>query len=464
MQDGISNKVKTEKYSNSSLEIMELSKLKSLLNESKNQLSICINENNKLKMALLDKEKEKTALENQINSSNILINKLGEKNEQLQSENNSNKDTINNLNNKIFELTQKIKSNEAQNKIGLKLIQCNNNDINDTINIYKLSLDDLQNKINELEVKNSKLQFDNNNLLSKIKSDKLENQNEVNILKNIFNKEKESYEKNISTLNYKIRELILAQNNYYLSSNNISNENLLNKKEILAHFEELENKLRKVNEEKFILQKENQQLRNDNEELIIINNSKEEAIIKLQQNYEKNKDNENVENINNNISTDFMIKKLTEENQILKSNFETITQGINEANSLFLQKQSEYEKAMTMQNEKIKEYRNKISVLKTKINELYNEINYYKNNNGTERNKNEYFGKFGGKKINSNNMSPFLKNDSIEYLGLKNTNEYSKSLNKNIAGRNSTEKKIIVKDKEGKKDSSGGKMIKDEDK
>ena len=468
MQDGLLNKAKTDFYSNSSLEIMksELSKIKSLLNETKSQLNTYINENSKLKLAILDKGKEKSILENQINSSNVLIDKLGKKNEQLQSENNSNKETISNLNNKIFELTQKIKSNETLNKINLKITQCNSNDKNNIDNIYKLSIDDLQNKINELEIKNSKLQFDNNNLLSKIKLCKVENQNEIDILKNIFNKEKENYEKNITTLNNKVRELISNENNNYFINNTNNNENLLNKAEILAHFEELENKLRRMDEEKFILQKENQQLRNENEELIIISNTKEEAITKLQQNFEKNKDNENIDNLSNNninINNDLMIKKLTEENQILKNNFETITQGINEANSLFLQKQGEYEKAISMQNNKIQEYRNKISMLKTKINELYTEINYYKNNNGFERNRNEFLGPFVGNRLNPNSMSPFLKNDSIDFLGLNNMPETNNCMNKNEVGQNFMDNNIIVKEVEGQKDSSGGKIIKNDE-
>ena len=129
-----------------------------------------------------------------------------------------------------------------------------------------------------------------------------------------------------------------------------------------------------------------------------------------------------------------------------------------------LQKQSEYEKAITMQNDKLKEYRNKITMLKTKINELYNEINYYKNSNGFERNRNEYLGPFVGNRLNPNIMSPFLKNDSIDFLGLNNTPENNNFSNQNEVGQKLIENKIIAKEEEGKKEFSGGKKIKDEDK
>ena len=69
-------------------------------------------------------------------------------------------------------------------------------------------------------------------------------------------------------------------------------------------------------------------------------------------------------------------KRLNEENIILKNNYEQMTQGINQANELFVNKQKEYENIINYQNEKLKEYKFKISLLKIKINELHSEIEF----------------------------------------------------------------------------------------
>ncbi len=53
-----------------------------------------------------------------------------------------------------------------------------------------------------------------------------------------------------------------------------------------------------------------------------------------------------------------------------------MTQGINEANELFVSKQKEYENIINAQVEKLKEYKFKISVLKIKVNELHSEIEF----------------------------------------------------------------------------------------
>ena len=53
-----------------------------------------------------------------------------------------------------------------------------------------------------------------------------------------------------------------------------------------------------------------------------------------------------------------------------------MTQGINEANELFVSKQKEYENIINAQVEKLKVYKFKISVLKIKVNELHSEIEF----------------------------------------------------------------------------------------
>lgn len=85
-----------------------------------------------------------------------------------------------------------------------------------------------------------------------------------------------------------------------------------------------------------------------------------------------NTENENIQNLINEQ------KRLMEENEILKNNYEQMTMGINEANELFLNKQKEYENIINFQNDKLKEYKFKISLLKIKINELHSEMDFLK--------------------------------------------------------------------------------------
>ena len=176
--------------------------------------------------------------------------------------------------------------------------------------------------------------------------------------------------------------------------------------EVYKNFSELEQKLRKNENDNFALKKENQKLINDNEELKIIINGKENIINKLQHNISRienefkiklteissnnkspninidNNNNNEINDINNQIINENLEKmvedqkRLNEENIILKNNYEQMTQGINQANELFVNKQKEYENIINYQNEKLKEYKFKISLLKIKINELHSEIEF----------------------------------------------------------------------------------------
>ena len=156
----------------------------------------------------------------------------------------------------------------------------------------------------------------------------------------------------------------------------------------------MEEKIRKLDENNTLIRKENQKLKNENEELSIIINGKETIIEKLQSNINKiendfkqkisekipmNNELINNNNIENNENLEQVLneqKRLSEENEILRNNYEQMTQGINEANELFISKQKEYENIIKAQVEKLKEYKFKISVLKIKVNELHSEIEF----------------------------------------------------------------------------------------
>ena len=292
------------------------------------------------------------------------------------------------MNFQIIELTQKIESNDNLDKISQKI---KDNQQDNIENIYLLELSELNNKINEIQIKNSKLNFENQYLLNKIEVQKNEKKSEIEIMELLHKKKIENLEKNILNLNNTINELI---NENKKQPKEVDFSEIQN--EIYQNFSELNEKMKKYNNDNFVLKKENKKLKNENEELKIIIDGKENIINKLQSNISKiendyktkiselnttnNKDNLN-ENINNNLNNNENIdnllneqKRLREENEILKNNYEQMTHGINEANELFIKKQNEYENMINFQNEKLKEYKFKISLLKIKINELYSEI------------------------------------------------------------------------------------------
>ena len=217
-------------------------------------------------------------------------------------------------------------------------------------------------------------------MLNKIDIITKEKKTELEIMESLYIKKNEILEKEIERLNEMINDLLNEKQKEHIDIydyKNIQND-------IYKCFIELEEKMKKLNNVNFLIKKENQKLKNENEELSIIINGKETIIEKLQSNINK------IENdfkqrlsegniINNNESIEQLLneqKRLTEENDILKNNYEQMTQGINEANELFVSKQKEYENIINAQMEKLKEYKFKISVLKIKVNELHSEIEF----------------------------------------------------------------------------------------
>ena len=403
---------------------LEMARLKDNLAESQSKINELFQENNKLKILQLENAKKLSVKEDIINSNKIEINRIQTKNNSLESDNNSKKNLIQDLNYRIIELTQKIESLESINKINQKI---KTNDSKNNEKDYLLEINELHNKINEIEIKNSKLNFDNKNLENKIKMQNNEKKNEIDIIELLHKKKIENLEKNILNLNNTINEMINENKKQPKEFNYAKLQN-----DIYKNISELEEKIRKYDNDNFNLKKENQKLKNENEELKIIINGKENIINKLQLNINKiendfkmklselnltikaqnnnNKMNEiNNNDINNNVNNNFnnnmnnnnmnnenmenLIneqKRLIEENEILKNNYEQMTLGINEANELFLNKQKEYENIINYQNEKLKEYKYKISLLKIKINELHSEVDALQKNNQI-RNVNNFY-------------------------------------------------------------------------
>ena len=418
---------------------LEVNQLKENLSKTQKKADDLLQENNKLKIEQIENSKKISMGENIINSNKIEINQLKTKNSNLESENEEKKKIIQDLNYKIIELSQKIESYESINKIDQKI---KNEEIKIGDKDYLLEISGLYNKINEIEIKNSKLKFDNKNLLAKIELQKNDIKNEMEIMELLHKKKIENLEKNIMNLNDTINELIIEKKKQPKGFNSFGIQ-----KEIYNNFAELEQKIRIYDNDNFILNKENQKIKNENEELKIIINGKDNIIDKLQVNINKmekefmiklseiranynslKNNNDLIGNKNNQYSIKEIEKiinereKLMEENISLKENYEQMTVGINEANELFLNKQKEYESLINSQNEKLKEYKFKISLLKIKINELYSEINFLKNRQINITSKNDIEQQFLdlnytpelNKKINSYRAQNNTQRSSVE--------------------------------------------------
>ena len=433
---------------------LEIIRIKENLSQSQTKVNELFQENNRLKLLQLENSKKLSIKEDIINSNKIEINRLQSKNNTLESENEEKKNLIQELNYKIIELTQKIESFESINKINEKLKE---NEPDNIQKDYLVEINKLYNKINEIEIRNGKLIFDNKNLKNKLETLKNDKKNEIEILELLNKKKIENLEKNILNLNNTINELINENKkqpkeiNYYQIQN-----------EVYQNFSELEKKIRKYDNDNFLLKKENQNLKNENEELKIIINGKENIIEKLQLNISKMENdfkikiselNSNFKSpINNNIKSNLVDaninennnenvenllneqKRLMEENEILKNNYEQMTVGINEANELFVNKQKEYENVINYQNEKLKEYKFKISLLKIKINELHSEMEFLRDKN--IKNQNNFY-----QNINDNILSTIDKEqNSIDFNftpeQIKLINSYNTPLNNPKANLN----------------------------
>ena len=379
-QNILNNNIKDKNYIGiNAINLMssEIEQLKEALIKANEKINIFIEENNKLKIIQGENMKELSTKEGIIDSNKKEISRLLSKITSYENEEEINKKTIKDLNYKIIEINQQIESKETINKITQKI---KNEKPEDLEHNYLIEINELNNKINEIEINNSKLKFDNENLLNKIDIITKEKKTELEIMESLYIKKNEILEKEIERLNEMINDLLNEKQKEHIDIfdyKNIQND-------IYKCFIELEEKMKKLNNVNFLIKKENQKLKNENEELSIIINGKETIIEKLQSNINK------IENdfkqrlsegniINNNESIEQLLneqKRLTEENDILRNNYEQMTQGINEANELFVSKQKEYENIINAQMEKLKEYKFKISVLKIKVNELHSEIEF----------------------------------------------------------------------------------------
>ena len=403
----IEKKTDLEKTLINSMKI-EITRINEQLAQSQSKINELFQENNKLKLLQLENSRKISIKEDIINSNKLEINRLQSKNKVIESENESNKKLIQELKDANIELNQKIKSFESFNKIN-QIIKDNKSDKE-----YISQINELFNKINEIEIENSKLIFNNKNLENKIEIIKNDNKNEIDMIELLYKKKIEKLEKNILNLNNTINDLINESKKQPKEKNNYQIQN-----EMYKNFFELEQKIRKSEHDNFNCIKENQKLKNENDQLKIILKGKESIINKLQKEFKikmseknikspinKNNNNDKINNSINDLLNDK--KRLIEENEILKTNYEQMTLGINEANELFINKQNEYENIINAQNEKLKEYKFKISLLKIKINELHTEIDSLKDNQ--IKTENNFYQNF-----NNDIFSTIEKDNSIDF-------------------------------------------------
>lgn len=477
--------------------IIDDNKFKSSLFQNNNQkqdgINALRNEINNTKENLTSFEKEMMSEQSALDE-NAYIKILKSEKENLIKENQEKDNSIKALNYKIIELNQKISSNESTQKIIDKISSLKNNknaQQNMVIEKFKIEIIDLQNKINELEIKNSKLLFDNESLLNKIKLINSEKINENN-LKNLINQKKiDNFCKQIEFLNSKLNNEIEKNKNI---TNNISrdkqNNDLINANDIYDKFNEMRKKILYLDEENFRLQKENQNVKNINEELQIIIKGKDEIISRIQNNVinlDKKFNLEKSYNINindskNNVESNMNIDKknkykemvnalLLQNEKINKENSELkITmKKLNQEKSEFSTKENEYEKVILIQEEKLKEYKYKISILKIKINELHQELMYVKgelNNNYLNKISNpishiEYNKKNQSKNNNNsnpnrivnlkevNNNNNEMKNNKINIVDINNNNNLKKDKDLDIINKKMN---VLNDDANNKKD------------
>ena len=365
----------------------EIEQLKEALIKANNKINEFIEENNKLKLSQEENIKQLSIKDGVIDSNKQEINRLLSKISLFENEEEINKKTIKELNYKIIELNQRNESNETINKITQKI---KNEKPEDLEQKYLIEINKLNDKINEIEIKKSKVELENKNLINKIDIINKDNKTELEIMEKLYKNKYKILEKSIERLNDMINELLNEKQREHIdifNYNGIQND-------FYKHFDELEEKIKKLDDYNSFMKKENQKLKNENEELSIIINGKETIIEKLQSNRNKiendfkqkisekipmNNELINNNNLENNENLEQVLneqKRLSEENEILRNNYEQMTQGINEANELFISKQKEYENIINAQVEKLKEYKFKISVLKIKVNELHSEIEF----------------------------------------------------------------------------------------
>ena len=414
----------------------QINNFKQIIEEKNREIEFLKNENrNNLSS---NKQSEFISNENKVEKINKKLDLIKVRNDILTKNLKDKEQEILDLNNIILEYKQKIESNEQSSKF-INEIKKNIRDENAAKQIekYEIELNKIKNKLDESEIKNKKLLFENNILADKIKNIELDKNEEIRINESLHQKQIDNYNKNISELNEKIKELI--QEKETNKNDNINKDEYINKKDIINELNKKQDKIRQLDEDNFKLKKEMQQMINKNDELTIIIKNKDLIIEKLETEIEKfdfqekNKsgkenelNNEKYKNIEENLEK---IEILEKENEELRLGLQNMTEGVNKANELYNEKLNSFHNELLLKNNKLNEYKNKISILKSKINELSNELILIK---GGANNNSYYNASFINNSIintnpNANTITKY-KNDMINnnlMLNKKYYNNYS---------------------------------------
>ena len=414
----------------------QINNFKQIIEEKNREIEFLKNENrNNLSS---NKQSEFISNENKVEKINKKLDLIKVRNDILTKNLKDKEQEILDLNNIILEYKQKIESNEQSSNF-INEIKKNIRDENAAKQIekYEIELNKIKNKLDESEIKNKKLLFENNILADKIKNIELDKNEEIRINESLHQKQIDNYNKNISELNEKIKELI--QEKETNKNENINKDEYINKKDIINELNKKQDKIRQLDEDNFKLKKEMQQMINKNDELTIIIKNKDLIIEKLETEIEKfdfqekNKsgkenelNNEKYKNIEENLEK---IEILEKENEELRLGLQNMTEGVNKANELYNEKLNSFHNELLLKNNKLNEYKNKISILKSKINELSNELIFIKGG----ANSNSYYNAsfINNSIINTNpnaNTITKYKNDMINnnlMLNKKYYNNYS---------------------------------------
>ena len=270
---------------------LQIKQLQELLQSKNKEFDILNAENNKLKLVLIQEQKKIIDKENNLHSINIQKNHLEEQLNKYKIESESMQSKIKELNYKLIELNQNIISKENLSKFNNKIKDVIKNDNSNEVNEnksniinekYEIELKRLNNLVDELEIKNNKLNFDNNAMNTKLANIINDKNSQMSIYKSICINQINNLNKIINNVNNRlIKSFSEKIPQKFLGINNFL------KKEILEKFNELENKLNSYDKENCDLRKENQKIKSELEELKLIGDSKEKIIQKLQTDFEK---------------------------------------------------------------------------------------------------------------------------------------------------------------------------------
>ena len=361
------------------------------------------------------------------------------------------------LENELRTATAKVKTLEQK----VSELSYHNIELSNTIEVHKqhqhdganpLHQEQLMDTITELEVIKAKLAFDNSVLTNKIEELRLHQETTAKLSEYVHSNELTHHKAIITQLQQSLTEI--EQTSLKPPSQVQVDSTLL-----IEQITTLQNQIQQLNEENFVLHKENQELKFKQSEGEIVTKHMEEFISSLQTEYEEGKDNhervlsetklklENIEQelVHTQQQSQLLLNErdiFAKQNEEYKNEFRKVNHEIQLAKDISTEKIRTLEQTVKEYQGKVKEYKVKVVSLKTKIKELYSiisdlklndkhvyeQLNSVANATALKRNKcclaNGVYAN-ANTAINNNNRT----RDPLEQHQHKQLNEYKRLLN-----------------------------------